>query len=555
MTEAFAAYVRTSTEDTQSPEDSRRWQLALADQLIAPHGGQVVAVYPDVDVSRALPWPRRPEARRLLADVANPNRGWRKLVIGEPQRAFSGAQFQLVFPVLCHYGVELWVPEVGGPVDPDSEAHDLVMNLFGGLSKAERRRVQHRTRAAVLALATDGRWLGGRPNYGYRLVDTGQPHPNRRKATAGAQLRTLEPDPDTAPVVRRIFDLYDEGVGFKSIARTLEREGIPSPGEVGPVRHPRSVGVWAASAVRAILINPRYLGHQVTGRMRRHDELLNAADPALGTVSRQRRQERERWSWSEQPSWPALVDRALFERVNKRITNTTRSTGPRLPRSDPGKYVLAGTIRCELCGRAMFGATAKNKPYYRCSATKTDYATPSVEGHPPTYAVREERILAAVDGWLDTLTHANYLDATVAAVLAADAQANVEPVEVTQARRRQRQLNVELDRILAAIRAGMDPALAATETRKIQSDLAGAASVIELWERSNERPIRLTEDDVRAVLAQTGSMVDLLRRADRAERAALYRALGLNLRYEKEAATGVERVHARLQLKRSGGRI
>jgi hypothetical protein len=101
----------------------------------------------------------------------------------------------------------------------------------------------------------------------------------------------------------------------------------------------------------------------------------------------------------------------------------------------------------------------------------------------------------------------------------------------------------------------MDPTLAASETRKIQSELTGAASVIELWERSNERPVRLTEDDVRAVLAQTGSMVDLLHRADRSERAALYHALGLNLRYEKEAATGVERVHARLQLTRSGGRI
>lgn len=85
-------------------------------------------------------------------------------MIGEPQRAFSGAQFQLAFPVLCHHRVELWVPEVGGRVDADSEAHDLVMSLFGGLSKAERRRIQVRTRASMLALAADGRWLGGRPN-------------------------------------------------------------------------------------------------------------------------------------------------------------------------------------------------------------------------------------------------------------------------------------------------------------------------------------------------------------------------------------------------------
>ncbi|MEI7548368.1 MAG: recombinase family protein, partial [Actinomycetota bacterium] len=73
------------------------------------------------------------------------------------------------------------------------------MSLFGGLSKAERRRLQIRTRNAMLAHAAAGRWLGGRPNYGYRLVDTDQPHPQRQKAAAGIRLRVLEPDPDKAP--------------------------------------------------------------------------------------------------------------------------------------------------------------------------------------------------------------------------------------------------------------------------------------------------------------------------------------------------------------------
>jgi len=64
------------------------------------------------------------------------------------------------------------------------------------------------------------------------------------------------------------------------------------------------------------------LGHQVAGRQRRHDEFLDTRDPALGTTSRQRWQDPDAWAWSEQPSWPALVPVDLFERVNKRITNT-----------------------------------------------------------------------------------------------------------------------------------------------------------------------------------------------------------------------------------------
>ena len=72
----------------------------------------------------------------------------------------------------------------------------------------------------------------------------------------------------------------------------------------------------------------------------------------------------------------------------------------------------------------MFGNTAKSKPYYRCAATRADYATPSVPGHPPTYMVREERILAAIDAWLGILTEPDHIEATVAAVVAADARAD-----------------------------------------------------------------------------------------------------------------------------------
>ena len=40
---------------------------------------------------------------------------------GEPQRAFCGSQFGMTFPVFVHYGVGLWVPEIGGAIDPGTE--------------------------------------------------------------------------------------------------------------------------------------------------------------------------------------------------------------------------------------------------------------------------------------------------------------------------------------------------------------------------------------------------------------------------------------------------
>src|SRR6266702_487569 len=164
-----------------------------------PAVGQIVAEFFDIGQSRSLPWKRRPQAALLLEARKDPGRGFGAVVISEPHRAFYGNQFSLTFPLFEHYGVQLWVPEVGGAVDPASEAHDLVMSVFGGMSKGERNRIKIRVRSAMQAQTkVEGRYLGGRPPYGYRLVDAG-PHPNPAKAADGKRLHVLKLDPVIAP--------------------------------------------------------------------------------------------------------------------------------------------------------------------------------------------------------------------------------------------------------------------------------------------------------------------------------------------------------------------
>src|ERR1700744_1815389 len=213
----FAFYGRVSTEDQQDPESSRGWQLTRSRALIGARGGVIVAEVFDVDKSRSIPWQRRPQATALLADLKIPNRRFDAVVVGEPHRAFYGNQYGLTFPLFEHYGVPLWVPEVGGPIDPRNEAHDLVMSVFGGMSKGERNRIKIRVKAAMGAQATgEGRFLGGRPPYGYLIADAG-PHPNPAQAADGNRLHKLDLDPEAAPVVRRIFTEFTAGHGFYAI--------------------------------------------------------------------------------------------------------------------------------------------------------------------------------------------------------------------------------------------------------------------------------------------------------------------------------------------------
>jgi hypothetical protein len=91
----FAFYGRTTSPDWRA---SRAWQFARGKALIEPHDGVIVAEFFDIDKSRSIPPQRRPEASRLLAALADPDRGFDVVVAGEPQRAFYGNQFGNTFP-------------------------------------------------------------------------------------------------------------------------------------------------------------------------------------------------------------------------------------------------------------------------------------------------------------------------------------------------------------------------------------------------------------------------------------------------------------------------
>ncbi len=526
-----ALYARVSTEDRQSPADSIAWQRSIAAALIETHGGRIVAEYLDVGVSRSLPWSRRPEAARLLADCARRDRGFAAIVIGEPQRAFAGSQYGLTAPLLWHHGVELWVPEVGGRVDPDSEAHDLVMSLFGGLSKAERARIQRRVRNAMQTMArAGGRYLGGRPPYGYRLVPV-SPHPNAEKARMGATLNRLEPDPETAPVVRRIFRDRLAGAGYSAIARRLNTDGVLSPSQHDPSRNSHRNGPgWADSAVRAILRNARYTGHEVFGRQRRDYDLIDVAALAEGHVRRMRWNDPSAWIWSPEPTHEALVSRDDWARA----LSATAAVKQRAPKAASRTYLLRGRVFCSSCGRRMHGQTRGGKRrYYRCAA-QARY--PGItDAHPRDVLVREQPIIDALDEWLDELFAPEHAAQTAQAIVTALAHGPDRTEQIDAARRRITAAKREVERCRAALREANSPAtrrevlswLDETAAEKEQAELALTAAM-------QLAPPSLSTGEIVAVVEHCGGLTGIIHQATDEERAALYEAIGVSAVYNPE---------------------
>jgi site-specific DNA recombinase len=253
----FVFYGRVSTEDHQDPVTSRARQLAQARSLVAGHG-LIVGEFFDIGQSRALAWVRRPQAAALVAALADPERGWEAIVIGEYERAFYGSQYASMAPLFEHHGIQLWTPEAGGRIDFHAEDHEQVMLALGYQSKREITRTRIRVRTAMATQTREqGRYLGGRPPYGYRLADAG-PHPNKAHAAWGRRAHRLEPDPHAAPIVRWMFAQRLAGHSVARITRALNDAAIPCPSAADPGRNPhRSGTAWTLSTVAAILANPR----------------------------------------------------------------------------------------------------------------------------------------------------------------------------------------------------------------------------------------------------------------------------------------------------------
>ena len=390
----FVFYGRVSTEDWQDPVTSQARQREQAGALVRGHG-QIVAEFFDAGQSRTVAWGRRPQAAALVAQLADPGRGWDAIVIGEYERAFYGSQYASMAPLFEHYGVQLWMPEAGGQVDFASEHDEQAMTHLGLSSKREVTRTSIRVRTAMaVQVREQGRYLGGRPPYGYRLADAG-PHPNKAHAAWGRRARRLEPDPETAHIVRWIFARRLAGHSAARIARALNEAGVPCPSAADPARNPHRTGAgWTLGTIATILSNPRYTGRQVWNRQRTDRDLADPADACLGHKSVQRWNLPDGWVISRRPAHPALVSEADF--IAAQDISAARGPAPSAANSlavpRPRRYLLAGLLVCGGCGRRMESAWSNGKPAYRCRHGHTTASSRGPDRLRNAY-IREDRIL------------------------------------------------------------------------------------------------------------------------------------------------------------------
>ena len=227
--------------------------------------------------------------------------------------------------------------------ETETPSGKLQLNIMGAIGEFERETIAENVKMGLLARAKEGRWNGG-VVLGYDLVELN----NEGKKRKNTILKINEKEANT---VRRIFELYSQGHGYKAVVNRVNKEGHKT----------KRNGEFAVSTVKEILQNPVYIGkirynvRQDWSKKRRNN--INA-NPILSDGIHEPIIDVETWN---------KVQVILKERSKKH--NKVYDC----------EFPLTGILKCPVCGAGMTinRSTAKRKDgtrrineYYSCGNWK-----------------------------------------------------------------------------------------------------------------------------------------------------------------------------------------
>jgi hypothetical protein len=314
----------------------------------------------------------------------------------------------------------------------------------------------------------------------------------------------------------------------KASGKGLTRDGIPCPSAHDPARNRHRCGIaWSKFAVRSILINPRYTGHQVWNKQRKDEVLIDVEDVALGHTTKLRWNESGKWVWSEQIVHPPIIGREIFDQVQTMISGRAAAPAGHKPHRRQHPYALRGCLWCGLCDRRMGSHWVNGAPYYRCRFP-AEYALANRVEHPLNVNLREDAVIGNVDEWLAREFAPHRLSETIRDLAAAQqARTITRASDDEETACKIAECDRKLAQYRAALDAGASPAtvaawIAETEAEKARYQLAA---------RPAPARTRMSEAEIKAVVDKLADIALVLQDADPDDKAEIFRQLGLKLTY------------------------
>lgn len=207
---------------------------------------------------------------------------------------------------------------------------DLLFPIKNVVNEMYARDVSKKTKAAKKAKARDGQFIGLKAPFGYKIDPNDRHH--------------LIVDEPAAQVVKRIFRLASEGVGYNKMAKIFREEKVLTPIVYFNLNNPdyfksdywRKEFDWHVTSIRAILNNEVYLGKLVYGKQR------NKSMKSKEKV----RNPKEDWIVVENCHEP-IITQELWDTVHKILNAKHR------PAKAGEVQMFAGLLYCSDCGHCL----------------------------------------------------------------------------------------------------------------------------------------------------------------------------------------------------------
>lgn len=154
----------------------------------------------------------------------------------------------------------------------------------------------------------------------------------------------LVPNPETAPAVRRAFQLISNGMSARATAMQLTAEGFVTPSVYFLRNSPKKAKAspdWNSTTVQRMIKNETYIGNTVLGKSFK-----------VSYKSKKKKQIPEDEYIRHPNTHVPLVSREVFDAANRNIGYNTRDwrKNPHLP---VRQNIFNGVVFCSKCGSAM----------------------------------------------------------------------------------------------------------------------------------------------------------------------------------------------------------
>ena len=317
-----ALYERLSQEDKLEGEsNSIANQKKILERYCREHGITAYRHYDEDDGYSGTNF-NRPGFQRMLADI---KAGKIKRVIVKDMSRFGRDYLQVGFytdMLFPDFGVHFIAVNDGVDSTRGENEFTAIRNVFNEMYARD---TSKKIRATWQSKGKSGEHLTTIPPYGYMKDPEDKNH--------------LIPDPETAPVVQRIFSMVADGYSFRYIARTLASENILTPSAYRGLapRSPLTRSTdWNPISLAGMIRDPQYLGKLVYGRKKK-----------VSYKSRKQISTSEQEQIVVDNTHEPLVSQEIWELANDVANRNHKTTKTGKP------HLFSGLLYCADCDSAM----------------------------------------------------------------------------------------------------------------------------------------------------------------------------------------------------------